>query len=374
MKVGLVCPYNIFRGGGVQECVLALQRELTKRGHSVYIITPKPKTIPKHNLQNLELVGTATDVKSLFHTTAQGSISLNPKELDAMLAKHKFDLLHFHEPWVPLLSWQILSKASCPNVATFHAKLPETVLSNTIKTVITPYTRSVLKSLDLLTAVSPAASEYVETLTEQKPVIVPNGIDIAKYAGTTPQERDKNMILYVGRLEKRKGVKYLLAAFAELATKNPDVKLLIAGEGPESVKLRAYTKEHHIPRVSFLGHIDEPTKLELLRKAAIFCSPALYGESFGIVLLEAMATGAVAVAGNNSGYQSVMHGRGSMSIINPRDKAEFVRRLELMLHDQSVRDLWQQWAHDYVQQYDYTVVATSYEKVYQQALKAHNKH
>lgn len=373
MKIGLVCPYNIFRGGGVQECVIALQRELSKRGHVVYIITPKPKTIPKHELENLELVGTAADVKSLFHTTAQGSISLNPKELEAMLGKHKFDLLHFHEPWVPLLSWQILAKASCPNVATFHAKLPETMLSNTIKTVITPYTKTVLKSLGVLTAVSPAASEYVETLTKQKTVIVPNGIDLAKYTASQGAKRDKNLILYLGRLEKRKGVKYLIKAFQQLSSKKPEARLVIAGDGPESDKLKAYVKEKHIQRIEFLGYIDEPTKLKLLSQAAIFCSPALYGESFGIVLLEAMAAGAVAVAGDNSGYQSVMRGRGSISIVNPRDTASFARRLELLLSDESMRKLWQDWARGYVRQFDYSIVTEAYELAYENARLTHDK-
>lgn len=371
MRVGLVCPYNIFKGGGVQECVIALQQELVNLGHDVKIISPRPNVVPKHKIDGLELVGTAKDVKSLFHTTGQASVSLNPKEIDEVLAKHEFDLLHFHEPWVPLLSWQLLSKADCANVATFHAKLPESIMSNTIKKVITPYTKSVLKSLDVLTAVSSAASEYVETLDSKKPIIVPNGIDLAKYKLPKGNKRATKTILYIGRLEKRKGVKYLLRAFRELTKNDKDVKLIIAGDGPDRSKLEAYVKDKNIPRVEFLGFVDDKAKLKLLAEATIFCSPALYGESFGIVLLEAMAMGAVVVAGDNPGYKAVMAERGKISIINPKDTASFVRRLELLLHDESMRELWQKWAQDHVKQFDYPLVAKQYEKLYNQALELH---
>src|SRR5690606_31169474 len=145
MKIGLVCPYNIFKGGGVQECVLALQAEYQKRGHTATIITPRPRDFTTNPPDDIILVGLATDVKTIFHTTGQVSVSMDAKELEALLETHKFDVLHFHEPWVPIVSRQILSRSSTANIATFHAKLPETVMSKTIERVITPYTRSILK-------------------------------------------------------------------------------------------------------------------------------------------------------------------------------------------------------------------------------------
>src|SRR5688572_9518907 len=128
MRVGLVCPYNIFKGGGVQECVLALQAELVKRGHVVKIITPLPLEQKSHTLPGTLFIGRATDVKSPFHTTAQLSASLDVQAIDRVLATEQFDILHFHEPWVPLVSMQILTRSQSKNVATFHAKLPETLM------------------------------------------------------------------------------------------------------------------------------------------------------------------------------------------------------------------------------------------------------
>lgn len=147
MKVGIVCPYNIFLGGGVQECVKALQLELRNRGFQATIITPQPRDA-KAKLDGTIFLGTAAQIKSPFHTTAQVSVSVKTDHLQELLDKEQFDILHFHEPWVPILSRQILARSNAINVATFHAKLPDTVMSKTIEKVITPYTKSILRDLE----------------------------------------------------------------------------------------------------------------------------------------------------------------------------------------------------------------------------------
>lgn len=367
----------MFKGGGVQECILAMQTELTKRGHEALIITPKPRDYTDKQPDSMILVGTATDVKSPFHTTAQVSVSVEPDELESMLEKQKFDLLHFHEPWVPIVSRQILIRSNAANVATFHAKLPGTVMSRTIEKVITPYTNSVLKYLHELAAVSEAAAEYVRTLTNEEPRIIPNGIDLKKYLVDdymTP--RKTKTILYIGRLERRKGLKYLLKAYVRLCQSNPDVELIIAGEGTDRQKLELFVRDNDIPRVTFKGYISEAEKLELLKTADVFCSPALFGESFGIVLLEAMASGCVVVAGDNVGYRSVLKETGKLSLVDPKLIDEFARRLELMLYDEEIRKVWQKWAHEYVQQFNYESIVDEYEKMYELALdkKRHAEH
>ena len=178
MKIGLVCPYNLFKGGGVQECVLALQSELSKRGHDVVIITFKPREIKGEVPSFVRLLGRGRDVKSPFRTTAQVSVTVDMDEVDELFEKEKFDVLHFHEPWVPLLSHQLLTRSSAKNIATFHAKLPDTVMSRTIEKVVTPYTKSLLKYFSTLTAVSNAASNFVSTLTEREPNSMFVGRDI----------------------------------------------------------------------------------------------------------------------------------------------------------------------------------------------------
>jgi len=373
MKIGLVCPYSIAKGGGVQEIVLATQAELKRRGHEVYIITPRPRDMEEDAVvgDHVLFVGTSTDFNSL-HTTVQVSASQN-EHIDRLLEEHKFDILHFHEPWVPVLSRQILLRSNAINVATFHAKLPETLMSRTIAKVVTPYTKPLLKYIHELTAVSDAAAEYVCSLTDVPVAIIPHGIDLETFKPPArfADRRKKKVILYVGRLEQRKGVKYLLLAFHELQKKRPDVSLVIAGAGGDREKLEMLTADLEIKNVTFVGQISDQDKQKYMRNSDLFCSPALHGESFGVVLLEAMASGLVTVAGDNPGYSSVMQGLGGLSLVNPQHTAEFARRLDLLLHETDLRKLWRGWAASEIGQYSWPNVVSQYEEIYQQALINH---
>lgn len=364
MKVGLVSPYNMFKGGGVQECILAIEAELVKRGHHAVIITPQPRNYDGPTPENVIFLGGSTDFRSPFHTTAQVSATISTDKLDEVLEQEKFDLLHFHEPWVPIVSRQILSRSNTLNVATFHAKLPDTVMSKTIERVITPYTKSILKYLDALTAVSEPAAEYVKQLTKHKVEIIPNGIDLSKYKPKRTPPMSAPTIFYVGRLEKRKGVKYLLRAFQKLQEQLPAAQLIIAGDGPERERLEQMVEELAVNHVDFLGYIEEAEKIHLMQSVDLFCAPAMYGESFGIVLLEALACGVPIVAGSNPGYASVLQERGSLGLVNPRDTDDFSRRLQLMLTDETLRKSWKSWAAGYVKQFDYVNIVDKYEQLY----------
>jgi phosphatidyl-myo-inositol alpha-mannosyltransferase len=374
MKIGLVCPYNINRNSGVMAIVLALQSGLQARGHDVRVITPRPRGWEGNDLPNVIFMGVSTDFRSPAQTTTQLSSRHDEDEIDAILKREKFDVLHFHEPWVPLLSRQLLQRSSSVNIATFHQKIPETIMTRTLVKVVNPYFKSVMKYLHVMTAVSKAGAEYAANMTDRPIVIVPNGVDIAKYRQPVkPTNNDKQTILYIGRLEGRKGLKYLLEAYQLLVAKHPNTKLLIAGDGAMRQKLEMLAEDLGLTQVKFLGYVSEELKVELLAQADLFCTPALFGESFGIVLLEAMASGIVTVAGNNSGYVEVMRGMGQLSIVNPRDTEEFARRLELLLKEDELRKMWQKWATGYVEQFDYPKIVGQYEKVYHEALKQHGK-
>jgi len=361
-----VCPYNIYKGGGVQECVRALHSELSKRGHTVRIITPMPQEVADTPIDGVIFIGAAKDFKSPFGTTAQLSASITDEAVDELLEREKFDLLHFHEPWVPILSRQILMRSDVRHIATFHARLPETMMTRTIERVVTPYTKSILKYLDARTAVSEAAATYVRTLTDDPITIIPNGIDLGKYKVQSKEHKVKSTrdILYIGRLEKRKGVKYLLRAFEAFAINHPDARLTIAGDGPDRAKLELFARDLSVKNVKFIGYVSEQKKSQLFQTADLMCSPALFGESFGIVLLEAMAAGVPVVAGDNPGYASVMTGRGRLSLVNPKDTDEFARRLELLLYDSELRQLWQTWAAGHIKQFAYPRVVDKYEALY----------
>lgn len=371
MKIGLVCPYSINKHGGVLEVVLALRDGLLERGHEVKLITPKPRGHEEvTEAKDTIMVGTSTDFRSFAKTTAQVSSTADNDMIDAILSREKFDILHFHEPWIPLLSRQLLQRSTSVNIATFHSKVPENLMARTIVKVVNPYMKSVMKYLHVLTAVSESGAEYAAGLTEQPITIIPNGIDLTKYTRPARRKRSgEKTLLYIGRLEGRKGLKYLLQAFQLFEQTNNNVRLLIAGDGPEREKLELLAEDLKLNKVDFLGYVSEELKLKLLQEADLFCSPAIYGESFGIVLLEAMATGTVALAGNNSGYSDLMQDVGALSIINPQDTREFARRMDTLMNQAEIRNLWQAWADGYVRQFSYPKIVDQYEDLYRDSLE-----
>jgi phosphatidylinositol alpha-mannosyltransferase len=374
MKIGLVCPYSVNKQGGVLEVVLALKAGLQERGHTAKLITPLPRGNNVEHPDDIIFFGTSTDFRAVSRTTVQISSTADNERVDAILGKEKFDILHFHEPWIPFMSRQLLQRSGSLNIATFHSKVPESLTTRSVLKVVTPYLRSVMKYLHVYTAVSESGAEYVAGLTDEPITIIPNSIDLKKYqkvAGRKRLDKEEPTILFIGRLEGRKGVKFLLSAFQLFAEHNPHAKLVIVGDGPEREKLELLAEDLKLKNVKFLGHVSEETKLDLLATTDILCSPAPFGESFGIVLLEGMATNTVCVAGNNSGYEGLMQGIGGLSLVNPEDTREFARRLDIMLNERPLRDLWQKWATNYVKQFDNPLIVDRYEELYAESLKTH---
>lgn len=373
MKIGLVCPYDFFRHGAVQKLITLLDEELTSRGHDVRIITPRPQGYEGDPPARTIFVGRSTKWNTPLNTTLEVGASFVPNGLEEMLEIEQFDIINVHEPEVPVLGAQIAARADCPIIATFHATVPETAVGKTIEMFRIPFSRSLFRKIAAMTAVSDSAARFVRDWSGQDIQIVPNYIDLKLYQGKKEYKRDPNTILYLGRLEKRKGVKYLLKSFAELAERDPKVKLVIAGDGSERDRLEDWVLDNEVPRVKFLGAVTEAKKIELLKKAAVFCSPAIFGESFGVVLLEAMAAGTPTVAGDNAGYACVMKDRGLLSLVNPKDTDDFTRRLELFLRDQGVRDVWLDWANEYVKQFDSDKIINEYEAVYKKVVRENSR-
>jgi phosphatidylinositol alpha-mannosyltransferase len=368
MKIGLVCPYDFFRHGAVQKLIIQLDAELTARGHDVRIVTPRPRNYDGPQPPRTIFVGRSAKWNTPIKTTLEVGMSFETSGLEEMLENENFDVIHVHEPEVPILGAQIAARASCPIIATFHATFPETTMGRTIELFRIPYSRSIFRNIAAMTAVSDSAARFVKDWSGQEVKIIPNYIDLHFYGQAKKTIRDKDTILYIGRLEKRKGVKYLLKSFKELAERDDKVKLIIAGDGSEREKLEEWVQDYEVPRVTFLGAITEEQKIELLGNASVFCSPAIYGESFGVVLLEAMAAGVPTVAGDNPGYACVMKDRGLLSLVNPKDTADFSRRLELFLRDESIRSTWLEWANEYVEQFDSKKVIDQYELVYKEVM------
>ncbi len=364
MKIGIVCPYNLAMPGGVQQHVFEQARELRERGHTVAIVTPKPRGELLMSDPGIIFLGSSARFRTPQHTSVDVSISVTTEAIDALLEEQNFDIVHFHEPLVPILARQMLPRVTCPVVGTFHAAMPETTIGKSIAGSISPFIKSVVKHVSVVTAVSHAATSYISGYVDDADIeFIPNGVDITAYAPKKATRRSG--ILYIGRLEKRKGVKYLIEAFAELLRYRPNETLLIAGNGPDRDKLERLSEELGIAHaVTFLGFISEEKKQSLLQHTALFVSPALYGESFGIVLIEAMAAGAVVMGGHNPGYASVLSGKGSIGLVDPQDPALFANRMHLLLTDTDVRTMLENCAKKDVLKYSYKEIVSSYEKIY----------
>ncbi len=369
MRVGLVCPYNYFRPGGVQNCIRDIADELEKRGHYVRIIAARPKVVPPRVDPRLLLLGGSRELNSLA-TKADVGVSGSVEKTDALLAAEQFDVLHFHEPAVPVFGLQLLARSTSANVATMHASMPDGVVTRSYQKLMSPIARSIQTKAHAITAVSSVAEVTARTyLPEAEIHIVPNGIQLSDFVGPPLQRTSRTKtIVYIGRLEKRKGVRYLLKSYAQLRKNHDDVRLIIAGDGDLRTSLESFVTKHAIADVQFKGYVSNTERLRLLRRATLYVSPALYGESFGIVLLEAMAAGTVVVAGNNPGYASVMQGRGRLSLVNPLSTDDFAQRLELLLYDNELRAIWLDWANEYVQQFDFPRIVDQYEVVYRKAI------
>jgi len=369
------------RAGGVGELVINLRKGLIERGHSVKIITPRPLSFEGDTPDGYILLGTSAKFNAGLATDGTWTFNIGADEIKDVLNREKFDVINFHEPWAPILARQMLQQSETVHVGTFHANLIDSAAAKSLVNLFMPYGKGIGEKLDLVTAVSPAPAQVLIDKDSGHRLVrdiryIPNGINISTFE-SKPRLAIKHpkikTILFIGRLEGRKGVKYLLRAYRELAARRKDVQLYIAGSGPDEEKLRMYVKENEISRVTFLGFITDQDKIHHLHRADVFSSPATRGESFGIVLLEAMAAGAPIVAGDNIGYLSVMKDTGSISLVNPKDTVDFSRRLEIMAFNEDIRSVWLKWSKEYVKQFDYPKIVAQYEAAYKEAIRLHAK-
>jgi phosphatidylinositol alpha-mannosyltransferase len=371
LNIAIYIPYNIFKSGGVQEHVTQQAAILKKRGHTVTVITPRPRAQSKYKKApvGFQFLGVSARIKAPHATSADVSMSLDIEAIDAVL-DNNYDVIHVHEPLSPIAARQFLARAEgrALRVGTFHAALPGNALGKSLVSTYKSYAKGVLPFVDVITAVSPAAVGYIQNYTELPINYIPNGIDATTYKPKAV-ERDRNMILFIGRLEKRKGARQLIRAFSVLKQTKPLARLIICGDGPLRQSLENYVENLDLSDdVEFKGYIDDKTKLELLNTCSVYSSPALYGESFGIVLAEAMAMQAPIVCHPNDGYAWVMKDTGRLSLVDCKDPYGYADRLKLLMEDDVLRLVWQAWAKDYVKQFNYQKIVTAYEKLYKNYL------
>src|SRR5690348_5342236 len=291
MKIGLVCPYIYPESGGVAQHVRYLYENLRLRGHDVRVITAShgPQRSSEGDIIRLG-VGFSVPINA-----SVGTLTFSPRyltQIDDMLERERFDVLHLHEPFVPFLSLFLLRESRSVNIATFHAYAgfsPSYELGRRVM-------RGHAARLHGRIAVSAAARHFIDRYFPGDYKVIPNGVDVDRFRRAVPVARWQDgtaNILFVGRFEPRKGVLDLLKAYRGLRKNGvEDVRLLLVGGGPQEREARRYVATRRLQNVEFLGRVSDDERNQLFRTADVYCSPATGRESFGIVLLEAMAAGA----------------------------------------------------------------------------------
>jgi len=337
MKIGIVSPYDYCHPGGVVLHISYLAHHFMKMGHEVKIIAPCSKKGVSYFGEEVIPIGRP------FPWPVSGSIArvpINPwlgPEIKRILEREAFDVLHLHEPYTPVLAWYALNRSNSVNVATFHAFHTKARAYWVFKYFILKGQKRLARQI----AVSGPALTFVNRHLPARYTIIPNGVDEERFTETAPARpelRDgKRNIVFVGRLEKRKGVNYLIEAYEIIKKKAPDTRLVIAGPGDLLRKQYEQTvADKGLTDVQFIGFVPSAELPSYYRSADVFCAPALYGESFGIVLLEAMASGVPVVASDIEGYNSVLtHGKEGL-LVPPRDPAAIAEAVLKLLDDKQL--------------------------------------
>ena len=338
-KIALVSPYDHAFHGGVADHINSLAAQFREWGHTVKIIAPC-KSADAVEDDDFIPMGKAVPIPS-GGSIARVSFSvwLKPR-IKQMLEREAFDVVHFHEPFAGLISKDMLSlidPAESTAVGTFHTYEGTRLYKIGAKHLAMPYFRMLQGRI----AVSRPAYQFISRHFPGDYEIIPNGIQVDDFADAKPFEHLKNdgkiNLLFLSRLEKRKGLKYLLGAFSRLKWDWPNLRLLVAGGGkPDADSLRILS-ERNLQDVVFLGRVSDEEKFRYYKTADIYCAPATGKESFGIVLLEAMAAGAPIVASGIEGYSSVITHEREGLLVPPKDEAALAAALAALLKDAALR-------------------------------------
>lgn len=363
MKVGLVTPYVYPLPGGVNDHVGHLYEGLRARGHDVRILTAS------HGLQRRS-EGDVIRIGKGFSVPSNGSVgtltvSLRYRsQIREVLDQEQFDLLHFHEPFVPFLALVALRQSRSVNVATFHAYSGFAPGYELVGRALGPVAASRLHGR---IAVSAAARHFADRYLPGDFKVIPNGVDLHRFAQAVPVARwqdGRPNILFVGRLEPRKGLLHLLKAFRMVRRAGSDCRLLVVGSGPLEREARRYVMTRRLAGVEFLGRVSDQEKLQLFKTADVFVSPATGRESFGIVLLEAMAAGTAIVCSDIHGYKGVVKRGEQALLVPPGDHRQMAEAILRLVRDTELRVRLRESSLARVQEFGWDRIAARVESYY----------
>src|SRR6201993_1149521 len=361
MRIGMVCPYSFDVPGGVQSHVLQLAEVMRARGHEVSVLAPAS---PHASLP--DYVVSAGKSVPIPYNGSVARLRFGPathRKVKKWLIEGDFDVLHLHEPNAPSLSMLALNIAEGPIVATFHTSTTKSLTLSVFEPLLRPMHEKIVGRI----AVSDLARRWQMEALGSDAVEIPNGVDVPAFANAPLLEgypRPGKTVLFLGRFdERRKGMDVLLRALPALAKRFGDVQVLIVGRGDEDELC-----EEAGPladNLRFLGQVDDEEKASALRSADVYCAPNTGGESFGIVLVEAMAAGTAVVASDLDAFRHVLRDGQAGRLVAVDDGDALAEALVDVLSDDAQRVRYVQTANEAVRRYDWSVVAQQIMRVYE---------
>ncbi len=361
MRVGLVCPYSLDVPGGVQTHVRDLAEALIGLGHHVSVLAPSESDdLPSY------VVPAGRAVPVPFNGSV-ARVSIGPvlgARVRRWVHEGDFDVLHVHEPATPSLSLLALWAAGCPVVATHHTSHERSRARSATAAILRPS----LEKVGARIAVSEHAQATLVSHVGGESVVIPNGVYVDRFASAQPRadwRGDAGTVAFVGRLgEPRKGFELLARAFAKVAAGRPGCRLLVVG-GCDVAGARELVPRRFREQVLFLGPVDDHDKAVALRTADVLVAPNTGGESFGIVLIEAMAAGATVLASDLPAFRRVLAGGACGQLFATGDVDGLASRLTGLLDDPARRAALDEAARADVRRYDWSVVAGRILRVYE---------
>ncbi len=368
LSVGFLFDDTLDSNDGVAQYVKVLGKWLVDHGHQVTYLVGETKM---RSWAGGQVYSMAKNQRVSFNGNRL-SIPLPAKRrrIKQVLAENTFDVLHVQVPYSPFMSQKVI-KASADNVAivgTFHV-FPAGRLARFGSVFLRVMYAASLQRVTPMLAVSDAASDFAKQSFGLQTKVLPNVVELDRFKDQAPRNNKSPRIVFLGRLVERKGCRQLLSAFKLLHEAMPEVRLVIAGDGPLRPKLERFVQKNKLKdSVEFLGFIDENDKPKILAGADVACFPSLYGESFGIVLIEAMAAGAgVVLGGDNPGYRSILGAQPNL-LFNPGDADQLASKLRTMLTNKKLAGKLHDWQQMEVKKYDVNNVGPRIVAVYIQAI------
>ncbi len=360
LKIALVSPYDLAYPGGVTSHIAALGSELGRRGHSVKILAPSSG--PQHRIDGVKVLTFGRSIPfPTAGSVARISVGLwqEPK-LKATMQRERFDVVHIHEPLMPVFSLMALFLSQSMNIGTFHAFSESGAHGYRFARGVL---RKTAERLHGRIAVSEAARSFVSGYIPGEYVVIPNGIDVGYFSRPSPRpaamSQDHINLLFVGRIaEKRKGLRFLLAAYSTLKWEYPNMRLIVVGPGIPDADSYRLIGERNIQDVVFVGQVPRSELPGYYQHADVFCSPATGKESFGFVLVEAMAASCPVVATNIQGYAGVIGADEDGLLVPPKDEKSLAAAIRRVVEDKTLRKRLVANARKSVENYDWSAVAS----------------